>query len=604
MVKGLRSLVMVPVAGVLADGLGPVPSVSVDIGTVGGDRVLRGGRVYEVATNSTFKGTKAGESGMIVASGETAYIHIAKGVTLSCEGTAGSDAGQGGSGALPSSKKPDGISEYTEYGVTWREIEFAPASAGGGGKGATGGGAGIEVPIGSGLVVYGDGNLIAKGGEGGNAAAGGAGALGAYYIVTWFANDQEDPIKLYSDWEFRLTQLDEEAITNAPGPVSGAPTEGRYLTGTFAQPATGGGGGGGAGGGGAAIGSRGADGSTGGSGGAVSGTISNPRTESLSVVTGAAGAAASSAGECGSVWIGLSSSGSPEFRQGMGGIALMKKPVEIARDWVEFLAYDGDGQLTDPVRILFDNGQPGGLGGNGGPGAEIGSGGNGGQGGQGGFGGGVTSYVKQDVPPGGWVKAVPGNVGTNGSPGVARGQWKIPVHVRDSEGNLSFFESLGAAVDSIGKNPAAYGSTITVIGSVTGENAKVPSGTTVIVEKDEYFREPGPGDLRQSYYLHPVPCDTNGDSRTYHYTFNTNQVVPVIGAFAFRTNKEAKCEAVITVTNALKELYYRPFSSATLRDFKPEGGKTNVTENGRLTVTAGATEGKRFYRVGVTDDPR
>ena len=594
-------MVLVPVAGVLADGLGPVPSVSVDIGTVGGDRVLNGGCVYEVTKDSTFKGTKAGESGLIVAHGATAYIHIAKGVTLSCVGTDGSDAGQGGSGALPPSRKPDGISEHTEYGVTWREVEFAPASAGGGGKGAMGGGAGIEVPANSGLVVYGDGNLTARGGKGGNAAAGGAGAQGAYYIVTWFANDQEDPIKLYSGWDFRLTQSDKEAITKAPGPVSGAPTEGRYLTGAFAQPATGGGGGGGAGGGGAAIGSRGADGSPGGSGGAVSGTISNPRTKSLSVVTGAVGAAASPVGACGAVWIGLSSAGSCNLTCGLGGIATVKKPVEIARDWVEFLAYDGDGQLTDPVRILFDNGQPGGLGGNGGQGAQIGSGGNGGQGGQGGFGGGVTSYVKKDVPPDGWVKAVPGNVGTNGFPGVARGQWKIPVRVRDSAGNLSLFESLGDAVNGIVANPAAYGSTITVIGSVTGENAKVPSGTTVVVEKDEFFREPGLGDLRQPYYLYPVPCDTNGDSRTYHYTFNTNLVVPGVKAFGV-TNKIAS----LTVTNVCKEMYYRPFSSATLRDFKPEPGskKMKADREGPLTFTAGAAESKRFYRVGVTDDPR
>ncbi len=75
--------------GLFADGLGPVPSVRVNIGTVGSDRVLHGGCVYEVTTNSTFKGTTAGESGLIVAHGVTAYIHIKQGVTLTCEGKSG-----------------------------------------------------------------------------------------------------------------------------------------------------------------------------------------------------------------------------------------------------------------------------------------------------------------------------------------------------------------------------------------------------------------------------------------------------------------------------------------------------------------------------------
>ena len=190
-----------------------------------------------------------------------------------------------------------------------------------------------------------------------------------------------------------------------------------------------------------------------------------------------------------------------------------------------------------------------------------------------------------------------------GASGKSQAEGKIPVLVRDPAGNVSCYQTLTEAVNSIAENPDAYyGSTITVIGDVTEESAKVPSGTTVIVENKDYFREPEPNDLRQSYYLYPVPCDTNGDSRTYHYTFNTNLVVPVVSKFELVDGTMAR----ITVANVCKDLYYRVLKSTTLRDFKPEPGseKTRAGSDGTIILCVSTPESKNFYCIGVTDDPR
>lgn len=584
----IRALCLVLGAELFADGV--VPSVYRDIGTVGSDRVLRGGCVYEVTTNCTFEGTKAGESGLIVAEGQSAYIHIARGATLTCVGGSGADASNGGDGQMP--RFAQKTWQENEGGIKYEVMDFKTADAGeGANRGGGGGGAGILVPANSSLTVFGEGVIVAKGGAGGAGGAGGTFAQGAYHMISWFGceGDTIDKDYRFLIWSNRFDRADFLLAV-----VTGKATRTHCTWWYNAQPASGGGGGGGAGGGGAGIGTSGTSGGVGGSGGTLSEVWDGSRADAP--VEGTSGAGSSKASGCGVVRIALPD-GCRDIRGGKGGDRGVAVPDDEAKDDVVVNRYNDQGEPVVPVRIYMYNGRAGGGGGAGGSGAPIGAGGSGGAGGGGGYGGGIA--CDPDPLPE-WTSTA-GTKGAQGDDGELKDPERPPVILKPQDGLPVVCDTLTWAVEAIVTNAANYGATLMIFGRVTGENAKVPSGTTVVVEKNEYFREPGRVDLRQPYYLYPVPCDTNGDSRTYHYTFNTNLVVPVVSAFGVE-----KKMASLTVTNVCKGLYYRPLVSTTPIDFKPEPGsrKKMAVVDGPLDFVVGAMEETRFYRVGVTDDPR
>ena len=159
------------------------------------------------------------------------------------------------------------------------------------------------------------------------------------------------------------------------------------------------------------------------------------------------------------------------------------------------------------------------------------------------------------------------------------------------------FVMLTEAVDYLLAN-GIVGATIRITDYVTGESAKVPGGTTVHVERDEYFREPAESDLRHPYYQFPVPCETNEEARIYSYAVNTNLVTPAIGTFVLQGDGEDR-RAVITFDNGWAGLRYQPLVSETLGGFVPEGEEVVAVTNGPITVSAEAKGGVRFYRVEV-----
>lgn len=95
---------------------------------------LLNGRIYRVTANTVLRATTAGQSGLYVAAGATAYLYIAKYVTIAVIGADGS--------------------------------------------GTTGGGAGINLPVNSTLYVLGGGRLVVIGGASGTPGNGAAGASG------------------------------------------------------------------------------------------------------------------------------------------------------------------------------------------------------------------------------------------------------------------------------------------------------------------------------------------------------------------------------------------------------------------------------------------
>ena len=158
-------------------------------------RTLEDRHVYYVRTNTTFAGraatdrSTAGESALTVASNACVYIYIPAGKTLTCRGGAGCDAAPGEGRKAPAVR----FRQLTDYGVSCNYADFAPSAAGSGGQGASGGGAGICVPSGSTLAIFGAGKLIAHGGAGGRAATGEAGSdEGLFVAAAWCAEGGAD----------------------------------------------------------------------------------------------------------------------------------------------------------------------------------------------------------------------------------------------------------------------------------------------------------------------------------------------------------------------------------------------------------------------------
>lgn len=164
------------------------------------------------------------------------------------------------------------------------------------------------------------------------------------------------------------------------------------------------------------------------------------------------------------------------------------------------------------------------------------------------------------------------------------------------------FETLADALAA-----AKYGSTITIVGDVSGENVKVPIGMTVVVEQAGTFREPEAGDLRHAYYRVTTRVS---DGKTYYtYGLNEEMVVPRIGAsdgtpaMEFVRDEEGKAVSVmLNVLNVYEDLYYTVYwgPSPHPEEMVPVTWEC-ADKDGTIRMQAPADDESGFYQIRVTD---
>lgn len=177
--------------------------------------------------------------------------------------------------------------------------------------------------------------------------------------------------------------------------------------------------------------------------------------------------------------------------------------------------------------------------------------------------------------------------------------------IEDEKLGTRKFKTLAAAVAE-----ADYGSTITIVGDATGENVKIPSGTTVRIGTDGKFRPPTMDDLLHDYYM----VKTNfagGKVVGYEYMLDADKVTPKVGEdsasgtpwLEFVVDEESGrvSSAVINMVNAYEDLYYGVDSGLSPTDLNPVGTWKPATERGSLRLEVPAAENGCFYRIRATD---
>lgn len=178
--------------------------------------------------------------------------------------------------------------------------------------------------------------------------------------------------------------------------------------------------------------------------------------------------------------------------------------------------------------------------------------------------------------------------------------------VEDKELGWRRFYSLGDAVALTG-----YGSTITVIGDVTGEkNVKIPSGTTVRIGPGGNFRPPAADDLLYDYYTVKTNFE-DGAVVGYEFMLDENKVLPRVGDDAksetpwleLAVDKETGLvkSAFINIVNAYEGLYYSINSGFSPTNLTRATMWMPVTERGSLRLEVPADPKGYFYRVRATD---
>ena len=247
------------------------------------------------------------------------------------------------------------VNIYIEEGCTLTATgAVGTASSGLSAPNDGGGKAGILLTSGNTLNLYGYGSVSAKGGKGGNAAAGGENGADAWMQY------KENTFKDHAD----------------------------------AQGGSGGAGGGGAGGGGAGIGTDGAAGGYGGGAGTADKQTDISHEYAVPGNTGSNGSAGGSSESCGTInkeaGVTISATGGNGGSKGAGG-TINTHTSEMGKEEARDYRVDdsGSGFTWDWTAGAGGTGGGGGAGGNG---ADIGSGGAGGGGGGGGAGGSVTGH--------------------------------------------------------------------------------------------------------------------------------------------------------------------------------------------------------------------
>lgn len=167
------------------------------------------------------------------------------------------------------------------------------------------------------------------------------------------------------------------------------------------------------------------------------------------------------------------------------------------------------------------------------------------------------------------------------------------------------FPTLAAAVAA-----AKYGSTIIVVGDVTGENVKIPSGMTVRIGSNGQFRPPKAEDLLHDYYK--VITNFEGSKVVgYEYLLDADKVAPRVGddsesgtpwlEFVVDEKTGLGTSAIINIVNAYEDLYYGIDSGTSPTELNPPAMWVPAFERGSLRLEVPAAESGYFYRVRATD---
>lgn len=338
-----------------------------------GGQVLEDKKIYTVSadieiTGSTTADTAKERSGLIVPENSTVYLYVPEGKTLTVNGGAADDGGDGDTGQH----------YYVKSSYASTEDESID-NTGDGGTGGTGGGAGIYVPSDSTLYLLGGGTIVATGGAAGNGGNGGNGGDNDNAIINRVEQIRES--KNGFEWQ--------------------------------ALHSSGGGGGGGAGGGGAGagIGGAGGDGGAGGQGAAAehagAQTVFAQDSVQITGKAGTKGSEGKAGSECGTINKSngvtlVASNGGAGDNGGIGGVA-------------------GTNRFGSTTSADYGYPVPGSGGGGGGAGqaaADIGSGGGGAGGGAGGGSGPVRSSNIPNSGAGFWSAGGKGGLGSSGKNGT------------------------------------------------------------------------------------------------------------------------------------------------------------------------------------------
>ena len=167
------------------------------------------------------------------------------------------------------------------------------------------------------------------------------------------------------------------------------------------------------------------------------------------------------------------------------------------------------------------------------------------------------------------------------------------------------FPTLAAAVAA-----AKYGSTIIVVGDVTGESVKIPSGMTVRIGSNGQFRPPKAEDLLHDYYK--VITNFEGSKVVgYEYLLDADKVAPRVGddsesgtpwlEFVVDEKTGLGTSAIINIVNAYEDLYYGIDSGTSPTELNPPATWVPAFERGSLRLEVPADESGCFYRVRATD---
>ena len=167
------------------------------------------------------------------------------------------------------------------------------------------------------------------------------------------------------------------------------------------------------------------------------------------------------------------------------------------------------------------------------------------------------------------------------------------------------FKTLADAIATAG-----YGATVTIVGDVTDENVRLPSGLVVRIGETGAFRKPGPEDLLHDYYEVREILE-QGRVVGYAISLDAAKVAPQVGddkssgtpwlEFVRDDRTGSVTSAVLTLINAYEGLYYGVETGPEPDDLKSTGCWIPSSNRGMLRLEVPAVGDRRFYRIRVTD---
>ena len=171
---------------------------------------------------------------------------------------------------------------------------------------------------------------------------------------------------------------------------------------------------------------------------------------------------------------------------------------------------------------------------------------------------------------------------------------------RAATGETIDYTSLAAAVADL-----RYGDAIAITADVQLENEKIPSGTTVTVERDGVFRRTLEPDLARPYHAADVTVDKGGKVTKAVYHLDEDSVrTTIVGADGLVEDANGRV-FTFTIDNVKPDLYYVVRRSDDLRTWTlaSKVDADGATATGMMTISIPAEGDVGFYSVSVTDEP-